>query len=578
MERVPRDRVKFIAIGAAVLVSGVLAAVSMAFALRLAIPAPVPVAIVFGILWGFWILSLNRFLVASIPRQRNWRSAALLAAPRICLTLLTAIIIATPIELQIFSSQVSAEIPVIQHSQLNEYLAQQKTSPVAVRIAADQAKVGQLQQTIATQGLVSPYNYPVVASLIVQLTKARTQANADYKRWQCLLYGGPECIAGNGPLAKVSEQIYQGDLEEIGSLNEQIAKAVAQVNQAAQANQEKAVATARAALPAAQEQLQADQRRQAQALANFDQANRGTGILIQLKAFYAVTAGSAVLTAARYLLLVFFIAIDLLPLATRLALVIGPPTTYDEVIANDERVLAEAARRNADTWLLADDRRAAQAEAEAAAMERLRDRENWSRSFAPFTEKVVRHGAGELYRLEISADEFVLVDILDGAPTLNWTASIGAREFAALVSKRLDRATEAGEPEGEITVSMAGISDQFDARLGVQLASLASPAFDQRSEFIRFDDADIALALQSLHGDCGEHVTLFGVSRTGLSLDTVTSLMARTATSNLAAHARRAEQSQLIGRIAALVHLPPSGDPWLTWHLEGQVKNEQARR
>jgi hypothetical protein len=199
----------------------------------------------------------------------------------------------------------------------------------------------------------------------------------------------------------------------------------------------------------------------------------------------------------------------------------------------------------------------------------------------PFSEHRVPHADGELRRLELSDDQFLLVDVVDGAPTLNWTASIGARQFALLVSERINQFGGPEESAGEIMISMAGSSDQFDARLGVQLAASASPDFDQRSEFIRFDGPDIALALQSVPGDVvGEQVKLFGVSAMGLSLDTAVSLMARTATRGLAAHARAASTSLLIARMAELVHLHDNTDSALGWRaasrVEGEATNEQA--
>jgi hypothetical protein len=107
-----------------------------------------------------------------------------------------------------------------------------------------------------------------------------------------------------------------------------------------------------------------------------------------------------------------------------------------------------------------------------------------------------------------------------------------------------------------MTISVAGIEDQMDARLGVELAFLASPAFDDRSEFVRFDDEHIAIALQSMHDDEGKGIKLFGMSSVELDVDAVVSMMARTGTPGIAAHAREAASSPLISRLSKLAQLP----------------------
>jgi hypothetical protein len=90
----------------------------------------------------------------------------------------------------------------------------------------------------------------------------------------------------------------------------------------------------------------------------------------------------------------------------------------------------------------------------------------------------------------------------------------------------------------------------------VELAALASSGFDERSEFIRFDDHELVLALQSLHDDDGGHVKIFGVIWSGLDLDAVVSYIAKTATPSLKIHAQQPGSSPMIARLAELVPSP----------------------
>jgi len=88
------DQPKYVGIGSAVLITSTMAAVSMTFALHIALDASVLVAIPFALAWGLAIMSLDRWLVVSMTRKQ-----LLLAIPRALLGLLFGIIISTPLTL-----------------------------------------------------------------------------------------------------------------------------------------------------------------------------------------------------------------------------------------------------------------------------------------------------------------------------------------------------------------------------------------------------------------------------------------------------------------------------------------------
>jgi hypothetical protein len=583
LDHVPTERVKFIGIGLGISVSSVVAGASMAFALS-SIQVATPYDIAIALTWGLSVLLLNRSMVASLSPVKNWRTFFLVAAPRLILSALIALIISVPLVLWLFRPEISAEIPVIQHNQLNTYLAEQKTSPLTQQIATDQAAVTNLQTTISSGGgpAPNPDTDPTIKKLTIQLDVAETALQADQKRLRCELYGGAGCPAGGGSSVQSTQAAIQADSAQISSLKGQLTKATQSFNQATLDDQAAELSAARAAFTEAEAKLQSDLKAQQDALASFTRSNNGRGILTQIKALSAISSGNATLTATQYLLLTLYMMIDLMPLLTRLLSAFGSPSTYDLILEQQDQIDIVTARRNAEIRRLAVEQQLAGFEAlPAAELQRARVLRNElsSASLPALTERTVPHADGRLYRLELgdAGSEFLLVDIVDGVPTLNWTAVIGAREFALLVSERLQQTGDTEDSPGEMFISLAGIADQVGARLGVELADLASPAFDQRSEFIRFDDPDIALALQSLPGSEGERVKLFGVSAAGLNLDTVRSLMVRTATVGLSAHAWADRGSTLFDRIAELTHLPRQGDPALRWRIEGEVGNEQAQ-
>jgi hypothetical protein len=309
------------------------------------------------------------------------------------------------------------------------------------------------------------------------------------------------------------------------------------------------------------------------------------GLLAQLQALSEASSASTPLSAARWILFALFLLVDFLPVLVASLLQLGPKTLYDEVLADEARVEAVFARHDADLRL------------RAVTRERDEWRQTWSRGsdepwrptpdfgdqpagpLASFRELTVGHADGELRRMEISQEEFVLVDVLDGDQTLNWTSSIGAREFTYLVRVYLERLDVSGERKpAELTITMDGVSDHFDARLGAQFAASSTPAFDERTEFVRYDDPDITMALETLHDEGGEHIRMFGVSAAQLSLGTVSWLMASTATALLAAHARIPTGSKLMTRIEALAHLTTGGRRALPQGSEGIGEEQDERR
>jgi len=114
------DHNKHAAIGATVLLTGILAGLSGGYAFYRAF-GTYRAAIPLGIFWGLLILNLDRFMVMSIKKKDvptgNWRawlkakSIELLASlPRLLLAFLLALVIAKPLELKLFQPEIDLEV------------------------------------------------------------------------------------------------------------------------------------------------------------------------------------------------------------------------------------------------------------------------------------------------------------------------------------------------------------------------------------------------------------------------------------------------------------------------------------
>ncbi|MEV7907663.1 DUF4407 domain-containing protein, partial [Streptomyces anulatus] len=133
VKRCPTEHGKFEGIGGAVLTTGVLAIISMAFALYSALGISIYLAVPASILWGLAIMSLDRWLVGSIQTDgpRRWR----LAVPRILMAVLLGAVISTPLVLQIFKSEIDAQIVQIKQDRANAFASELKKGDVGQDVA-----------------------------------------------------------------------------------------------------------------------------------------------------------------------------------------------------------------------------------------------------------------------------------------------------------------------------------------------------------------------------------------------------------------------------------------------------------
>ena len=107
------EKIKYSAIGATVLFTGLLACFSGGYALYTIFEdlwlAPV-YAVVFGLLWGAIIFNLDRYLVSSLRKDGNRKRELLLALPRFLMAVVIALVISKPIEVRIFQDRIADQI------------------------------------------------------------------------------------------------------------------------------------------------------------------------------------------------------------------------------------------------------------------------------------------------------------------------------------------------------------------------------------------------------------------------------------------------------------------------------------
>jgi Domain of unknown function (DUF4407) len=118
LDRVWEERARYTCLGAIVLGTAAMAALSMLDALDQIFGPAWPALILIALFWGAFICGIDRWLIASTHGVRGgrWR----IFTPRILLALLFGMIIATPLVLTVFGSEVVSQA---QHDQSNAVLA-----------------------------------------------------------------------------------------------------------------------------------------------------------------------------------------------------------------------------------------------------------------------------------------------------------------------------------------------------------------------------------------------------------------------------------------------------------------------
>jgi hypothetical protein len=339
----PTERIKFQGLGSAILITSCIATVSMWFALASAMGINPMLAFPIAILWGLVILGIDRWLVTSIPPHGKRRVG--IAMPRVVLAILLGTLISTPIVLRAFQSDINTQIALIHQQRASQFLAQQQNSKVNHQVAYWSGQVTSLDKVINSGGQapLNPAADPDVQSLTTQRNYWTAQQQKDYRQWQCQLYGGPGCPAGNGPLAQASHQTYLAAGQQVRKIEGEIT-ARENVLSATDKNSEHIrLQQAKSALPNAEQELN-NATAQEDALRNsYENANLASnGLLIRLQALNELSSSDFTLNATRFLLFLFFLVIECLPVTVKL---LQKPGVYEEILqATAERERLDAIR------------------------------------------------------------------------------------------------------------------------------------------------------------------------------------------------------------------------------------------
>jgi Domain of unknown function (DUF4407) len=338
------ERLKFQSLGWAILITSVMATVSMWFALTSVMGLNPVGAFFVALVWGLIIMGIDRWLVTSMPSDgsRRWP----IALPRLLLAVLLGTLISTPLVLRIFQSEINTQIAVIKQQQAAAFLTRQQNSSLDRQVTYWRNDVANLEQVISSGGYkpINPSTDPGIQSLTKQKSTELTLEQKYYQQWQCQLYGGAGCTRkGNGPLAHASQHSYQQAVAQVALLDNEIQGREKALSATDRASEHSRLEQAIVALPKAKAQLSSAMAQEDTLRSNFYAENNATnGLLIRLEALNQLSGNNFTLNAARLLLFLLFLVIECLPVTVKL---LQQPGHYEKLLAERAELEFREARR-----------------------------------------------------------------------------------------------------------------------------------------------------------------------------------------------------------------------------------------
>ncbi|WP_448618235.1 DUF4407 domain-containing protein [Geodermatophilus sp. URMC 65] len=334
LDAAPGARPRFVALGGVLLSTGGLAVVSMAFAVAMALGVWWPLALLVGLGWGAVVVNLDRMLLVGMAHDASLKRNLVLAVPRVGLALILGAVIATPLTLQVFSSEIDTEVKAMQAEAADAYRESLETDARFAGLPALREEVA-LQESIVASGGVADPQLAVVHGDATAAQQAYDAALATQReleaKAQCELDG--TCgtgDAGTGQAYVEARAAADAQAAVVASARSALDAATA----TASAAEGRAAELASASLESDRAELERLTAEQTRLQTAFDATNEeSAGILARLEALDRLGDRNATLAAAQVMLSLLFMSIEILPVLMKLLLNFAPPSAYDKLAA-----------------------------------------------------------------------------------------------------------------------------------------------------------------------------------------------------------------------------------------------------
>ncbi len=301
---------------------------------------------IFGLFWGLIIFLLDRYIVVSLGNVRGVRRL-ITGIVRIAMAAVIGWVVAVPLVLTVFRSEVQREVRVIQQTQTQSAISKDQANPLYGNraIATQQTLV----YSLAMRSAETKANGSQIENdpAVVAANAAVRQAELAYQRQQLITNAeqngtGGTGVAGDGPVWQEKMQALKALQQEVNSLQEKLLQAKATVTLYYDGVNQRLAALAATELPVARSKLRSLQQEQAAAIAR-DTAPiaKQNGIAIQLDALGALRKSSGAVGEEYGFLMALLILIDTSAVVLTLIEPAATQELVDQICRNSEIEIAK---------------------------------------------------------------------------------------------------------------------------------------------------------------------------------------------------------------------------------------------
>ena len=284
----PTESSKYAGIGATVLFTGIFAALAGFYA-SYTVFENIWSSAAIGLVWGATIFNLDRYIVSSMRKMntptREWK----MAAPRIILAIMIAVVISKPLEMRIFDKEIQAEI----HLMEQEY-------------------------TIHKDNLINSRFTPSIDSLRSQNEDLKKEiADKTIKRDELMEIARQEADGTGGTMKRNAGPIYAIKKADADKIDQELQELVTNNSQLIRDNLSRI------------QEIEAEQSNEIASQKDFSL----NGLASRMEALNRLTTSSSAIWIANWFIILLFIAIETAPVFVKLISSRGP---YDYMLEGIE--------------------------------------------------------------------------------------------------------------------------------------------------------------------------------------------------------------------------------------------------
>jgi hypothetical protein len=327
---VPGATGRYIGMAATLTCTSVVASISAATALSIALRAQLWVAIVLGIFWGVLIFNLDRLLLVTLSKNDQRRVKIAGFACRMFLATCLSIAISTPVTLIMFQKEIAQELGLMHAAQISAYQGKQNGFEQGIKLSADKKQLIRDQNQLNTGDFIDQAGSAKVAAD----EQAEKTAYQYYLRQTNKVEGEVEGTSGTrrpgcGPVCAVESSAVSQAWKLYSAAEGQTIRGKAAVTTYEQ--QEKARVQSQDSMLTSE--INAIQQSQAASVAAYGKTvANDNGLLARIEALWALGDAQPTARITHFFVFLVFFTIELLPILMKSFQLFGPKTAYEEVV------------------------------------------------------------------------------------------------------------------------------------------------------------------------------------------------------------------------------------------------------